>query len=140
MEQHVAARNAERPDDDIDRLADRMAPASQQAVIRRRLHSQFGVKQRNGLELPQPTLDQSRFPFGSQPLQDLAQDQITDKQRYRRDQFPQPADGFRRDVVQVIDPNRAIDEDHGVRGPADSRRDYPPSEPYPRASASAPVP
>src|SRR5436305_11265374 len=67
VEQHMAARDAERPDDDIDRLADRMAPASQQAVIRRRLHSQFGVEQRHSLEPPQPTLDQSRFPSDRNP-------------------------------------------------------------------------
>src|SRR6266478_2453854 len=117
VQQQVATLDAEGADDKIDRIADRAAPAAEKAVIRRRFDRQVGVEQRHRLKSPQAALDEAGFSLGAQSLQDFAQDQIADQQRYRWYQLAEAADRTGHGVAQVADPNRGIDEDHGPPRP-----------------------
>src|SRR3954453_23359763 len=50
MQQHMAALDAERADDQVDRLADRDPLAAKKSIVRGGDHCQSGVAQRNSLE------------------------------------------------------------------------------------------
>jgi hypothetical protein len=118
VQQQVATLDAEGPDDKIDRLADRAAPAAEKAVVRRRLNRQVGVEQRHSLKSPQAALDEASFSLGPQSLQDFAQDQIADQQRYGWYQRAEPADRTGHVSFSVKPRYRRIT---ALRDPADFR-------------------
>src|SRR5579884_590291 len=117
VQQRMSSFDAEGGDDEIDRLADRYAFAAQKSVIRGGLDRQFGIEQRDCPEAPQDALDELCFALDPQSLQHLAENQIADQQWPRRDQRAKPAYRIGRDIVQMIDPYGAIDEDHRGKRP-----------------------
>jgi hypothetical protein len=89
MQQRMAPLDAECPNDEIDRPPNRKSAAAQVSIVCRGLHGQSRIKQSHDFKLAQCLLNQLCFSIGAQPLQDLAEDQIADKQFLPRDERAQ---------------------------------------------------
>ncbi len=70
----MSAHDAERANDDIDRLAYGYTDAAQHPVVACRLDGQLVVKNRHNPESPEITLNPGSVAFVVRPLQDFKQD------------------------------------------------------------------
>src|SRR5262249_30898174 len=115
MKQLRAVRDAPAADDEIDGLAESNALGAQGAVERCSSHRLIDAKHRYEIELPQRTLNGLGFAFRWHTQQDFAEDHVADDQRLYTDERAKLRHLRRGCASQVIDPNRAIDDDHAAR-------------------------
>src|SRR6516162_6313920 len=108
----MTAFNAECANENVDRLSDRDPPTPQDAVVRCSFYRQFRVEERNSLESPERPLYEPRLRVSSETLEYFAQDQVSDQQRRGRYQLAKSTDRLGYDIIQKVDPHRAINEDH----------------------------
>ena len=79
MQQHMAALDAERADDQVDCFADRDAVGAKAAVIGGRGDSQIGVEESDRRKLQQCFLELPRDPIVSGTLQNFQQNEVADQ-------------------------------------------------------------
>src|SRR5579859_5186935 len=104
--------DAKRRDKEIDRLADRNALTPQKAIVRSGFAGQVRRYQGDNIEAPERLFDRRGFAVGPKALQYLAEYQVADEQRRETDQAPQGSDLSGLPIIQMIDPDRRIDQDH----------------------------
>jgi hypothetical protein len=108
----MTAFDAECANENVNRLSNRDPATPQDAAVRRSFYRQFNVDQRNSLESPERPLYEPRSCVSSETLEYLAQDLVSDQQRCGRYQLTKPTDRLGYDIIQQVDPHRAINEDH----------------------------
>lgn len=81
MQQDVAIFDAKSADDDVSRLADRDAKASEGTIIARCAAGEFGVQQRHKRIPAQRSLNTRRVLLISGALKDLQQNEVANQQR-----------------------------------------------------------
>ncbi len=118
MQERMATLDAEGPDQDIDRFAHRHALAAQEAIVGRRADGQIGAGQRNEIKSAHRLLDLIRLAVRPQPLKNLAKDEIADKQALPPDKPTQRSHLIREVIVEMIHPDRGIDQDHRAFRPS----------------------
>src|ERR1044071_8793839 len=112
MQQGVAALNAERADDQVDRFADRDTPSAQISIVSGSLDGEIGVAKRYDFKDLHGGFDLSRCDVRPDAAQDLAEDQISDQQVRPGHQRAKARDRVRDNLAKVINPNRAVDDNH----------------------------
>jgi hypothetical protein len=112
VQQGVTAFDTECADEEVYRRSDRDPAAAQEAIVCSRFDRQLRVDQRDCFEPYERPLNEPRLRVGRKTLQNLAQDQVSDQQRRCRYQLSKPADRLGDDIIQKIDPDGAVDEDH----------------------------
>jgi hypothetical protein len=120
VQQRHAVFDAERADQQVVGRAHRDAEASQRPIIRRSLDRDVIAGHVAQLELSQRPRHQGRLPRRSDALQHLAQHQIADDQRcvVVVDQGPQASHLPGQHIVELIDPDGRIDNDHSGTRPS----------------------
>src|SRR5579863_6120991 len=121
MQQRMPALDAERTDHHIERFADGDAASAEKPVIGSCLDSQFWVRQSNDLVLTKCAFDQPRLRFGAETLEHLAQYQIAHEQRPLGNERAETVDGGTGYLIELVDPDRAVNEDHRIHDPRASR-------------------
>src|SRR6185437_3141110 len=136
----MAAFDAERGDDQVDRFSDGNSAPAQMPVVRGCPDRELGIAERDDLEAPELPLDEPSLRLRPQTLQYFAQNEIAHQQWRHLDITVEALDRRRRDPVQVIDPDRAIDEDHRRNDPAGFRPSRLPNAPFRQGLESPSVP
>jgi hypothetical protein len=126
VQERVTVTKAERRNEAVDGLANGTALGSEPAVILGGSDSQFNATRFEDLETAQIAQNACGFFIGRQALENLTDHQIEQSKSLTRELLVQPIGLGRRDVVEVINPYRCVDNDHGIsrwwrRAPVDSR-------------------
>ncbi len=87
VQQGVAVFDAERADQQVDRLAHGHALAAQEAMVRCRPHGDAGVDKRDDIQPPQRLFHPGGFVVGPKPLENLAENKIADEQSLPSDKI-----------------------------------------------------
>ncbi len=118
MQKGVALLDAEGANQNIDRLAYRHTLAAQEAVIGSRANCQLRIGQRDDIESAHRLFDKRGLPVRQQTLKNLAEDQIANEKplpSYELAQRPNLEGGA---IVEMIHPDRGIDQDHRAFRPS----------------------
>ena len=126
--ERVAFTQAECRDKAVDGLANRTALGAKTTVIAGDRCSKLQAAGLEQLEAPQVPQNTRSFFIGRESLKDLADHQVEQPERLTRELLVEPVRLGRRDVIEIIDPYRRIDDDHGIsrpwsRAPAGFRSD-----------------
>lgn len=112
VQQGVALVDAESADDQVHGLAHGNPAGAQGPVIRCRPRGAIGVQQGHDFEAAERALDPGSLGIATQALQHLQQDQVTDQDQFPADDLPQENDASGAAIVEVVDPDRTVDDDH----------------------------
>lgn len=116
----------ERCNQAIDRLPNGASLGAERAVVLGSIDRELNPTHLEDFEASQIPEDASGFLFTRQTLQNLANHQVDQSKRLPRKLLVQPIRLRCRDVVEVIDPDGCINDDHWIscgwrRAPGDSR-------------------
>ncbi len=137
VEQRVTVMQAVRSNDKVDGLPHRKSERAKPPGITRGNDGDPIVHQADDLEAAHLTLDTACMDIVARSLQKLQKHQITDQDQILRirDLGSQLRYGGRPNVPEVIDPDRAIDNDHRASRMASTS----PSQPMPRRFSNAAI-
>ena len=105
VEEGEAAFDAAGRDQRVDRLAHRDSQRPQGSKVHRRLDRDVLPAQVCDLERGEELSGRPESPLGREPLKDLGQDQIADRQRFYAQQLVELLDLRRGDAVEIVDPD-----------------------------------
>src|ERR1700734_1523791 len=137
MEQPMVVLDAECADDEVCCLANRNAQISQRAVLPSDWRREVGLQKRHDDILAQSLFDASGMGFVPSALENFEQDEVADQKRFlrRRLQF-RGCLGL--EAAQMRDPDRRVDENHGLSGLRPARiSSNSPTQPNPLSPANA---
>jgi len=124
VKQAMVSRQTERCDDAVVRSANRMAAGAKGSIIPTRGDREGHTSGVEHLKLQQVTLDSFQGQLATDPVQNFAQNQISQCETLLID-FPVQPNSLRIQVsCEVVDPDRGIDDRHGqnlILNPAGAR-------------------
>ncbi len=123
VQQRVLLAYAERGDQTINRLADRVAPGSQRPIIPCGFPRQVDATCFEHFQLEQLALNILRSELIANTLQNFAENQIDEPQTLAIEFRMEPIGFGIREALQVIDPDRGVDDHHASYFATRPRRD-----------------
>ena len=114
VEQRVVANQAERRDEAINGLAYRQTARPQVSIVVSRGEREGDGARLEYFEVPEVPEYATCLRFGADALKHFAEDQIRQAQTLARQLSIQPLGLGRGGTVQVVDPDRRVDDDHGL--------------------------
>ena len=119
VKQTMVVQQTERCDPRVDGRAHDSTPPAQRPIVERGGQGQVHAARGEHFEPQKPRPDLSKSAFVPKPLQDLAQDDVEESQPLTIDFSIQPLRLGRPGTIEVVDPDRAVDDDHRSRsGPS----------------------
>src|SRR5437762_3222275 len=108
----MPALDAVRADNEVNRFPNGDPARAQKSVVRGSCDGEIAVAERYDFERTHRGFDCARFRFGADASQNLAEDEVSNKQLRSRHQGAKARNRVRDHLPQVVDPNRAVDDYH----------------------------
>jgi hypothetical protein len=112
VQEHVTFAKAERGDEAVNRLANGSPAGAKVAIVARRSGGELDSAGLEDLEFAEVAQHSGGLVLRREPLEDLAEHEIEKPHRLTLDLSVEPVRLRGRRAVEVVDPDRGVDDDH----------------------------